>query len=145
MPDNSGFVIERSPDERVGEFPRCARLRQRASYARRCQESCLHAVDRSRSASGSRRSTGCVTRAFALGQRAVVRAFGGDVPLSPANGGRSIGEDALEIGDIILATTRDDPVSIGIRVASHAPVSHAMLYIGGGQVVEAVGGGVMLH
>jgi uncharacterized protein YycO len=71
-------------------------------------------------------------------------AFSSTIPLSPTTGGRSIGPDALEIGDIILATT-GDAVSLGIRVASGAPVSHAMLYIGGGQVVEAVGDGVQLH
>jgi len=75
---------------------------------------------------------------------AFVHAFDDEVPLSPTTGGRSIGSDALEVGDIILSTT-SDPVSVGIRIASGSPVSHAMLYIGDGQVVEAVGDGVQLH
>jgi uncharacterized protein YycO len=73
-----------------------------------------------------------------------VEAFAADVPLSPANGGRSIDTSALEVGDIILSTTKD-PASLGIRVITSAPVSHSMLYVGGGQVVEAVASGVKLH
>jgi cell wall-associated NlpC family hydrolase len=67
-----------------------------------------------------------------------------DVPLAPATGGRSIGEDALQTGDIILSTTSDF-VSGGIRVFTGSPVSHSALYIGNGQVVEAVGDGVVLR
>jgi uncharacterized protein YycO len=67
-----------------------------------------------------------------------------EIPLDPGAGGRSIGADALEIGDVILSTTAD-AVSRGIRAASGAPVSHSMLYVGGGQVVEAIGSGVVLR
>jgi hypothetical protein len=67
-----------------------------------------------------------------------------DIPLDPGIGGQSIGMSALEIGDIILSTT-DHITSTVIRVGSGSQVSHAMMYVGqGGQVVEAVGGGVRL-
>ncbi|MDX1416228.1 MAG: hypothetical protein R3293_18670 [Candidatus Promineifilaceae bacterium] len=66
---------------------------------------------------------------------------GDDIPLSPATGGWSIGEDALAVGDIILSTT-SDLVSGAIRWATGSPVSHAMIYIGDGLVVEAIGSGV---
>ena len=66
------------------------------------------------------------------------------IPLDPGAGGRSIGTDALEIGDIIVSTT---PARISelIRAVTDSPVSHSMLYIGGGQVVEAIKPGVTLR
>lgn len=66
------------------------------------------------------------------------------IPLDPGAGGRSIDERALAIGDIVVSTT---PALISklIRVATGSVVSHAMLYIGGGQVVEAIGPGVTLR
>jgi cell wall-associated NlpC family hydrolase len=67
-----------------------------------------------------------------------------DIPLAPNQGGMSIGTSALQNGDIILSTS-SGLVSGGIRLFSGAPVSHAALYIGNGQVVEAVGEGVVLH
>lgn len=67
-----------------------------------------------------------------------------NIPLDPGNGGRSIGIDSLEIGDIILSTTGQS-VSRAIRRFTSSPVSHSILYIGGGQVVEAVGDGVVLR
>ncbi|HSC79581.1 MAG TPA: papain-like cysteine protease family protein, partial [Chitinolyticbacter sp.] len=63
------------------------------------------------------------------------------IPLDPGEGGRSIGLDALQAGDIIVSTARH-PVSYGIRAGTLSAVSHAMLYVGGGNVVEAVGSGV---
>ncbi|XZG68931.1 papain-like cysteine protease family protein [Chitinibacteraceae bacterium HSL-7] len=63
------------------------------------------------------------------------------IPLDPGQGGQSIGPDALEAGDIIVSTARH-PVSYGIRVGTLSAVSHAMLYVGAGKVVEAVGSGV---
>ena len=71
-------------------------------------------------------------------------AQGTDIPLDPGAGGRSIGESALQTGDIIVSTT-GARVSGLIRWATKSQVSHAMLYIGGGQVVEAIGEGVMLR
>ena len=68
-----------------------------------------------------------------------------DIPLDPGNGGMSIGPDALEVGDIIVSTTAD-AISRGIRFATSSEVSHSMLYVGqGGQVVEAVGQGVVFR
>lgn len=64
-----------------------------------------------------------------------------DIPLDPGAGGRSIGLDALQAGDIIVSTTRAW-VSRAIRLGTLSPVSHVMLYLGGGRVIEAVGSGV---
>ena len=65
------------------------------------------------------------------------------IPLDPGRGGRSVGDSALAMGDILVSTT---PAlsSAAIRIGTGAAVSHARLYIGAGQVVEAVGDGVEL-
>jgi len=63
------------------------------------------------------------------------------IPLDPGVGGQSIGTDALSAGDIIVSTARH-PVSFAIRAGTLSAISHAMLYVGGGRVVEAVGQGV---
>ncbi|WP_196137475.1 papain-like cysteine protease family protein [Aliikangiella sp. G2MR2-5] len=63
------------------------------------------------------------------------------IPLDPGQGGRSIGLDALQQGDIIVTTARH-PVSYAIRVGTLSAVSHAMLYVGNGNIIEAVGDGV---
>jgi uncharacterized protein YycO len=65
------------------------------------------------------------------------------IPLDPGRGGRSVGDGALAMGDILVSTT---PAlsSAAIRIGAGADVSHARLYIGAGQVVEAVGEGVVL-
>lgn len=63
------------------------------------------------------------------------------IPLDPGTGGRSIGQDALEVGDIILSTTTAT-ISRAIRRMTSSAVSHSILYIGNGQVVESVGSGV---
>jgi len=60
-----------------------------------------------------------------------------DPPLTPATGGRSIGLNALEKGDIIVSTT-SGLVSAAIRAATNGPVSHVMAFVGGDRVVEAV-------
>lgn len=65
-----------------------------------------------------------------------------DVPLDPGNGGRSIGPDALQVGDIIISTTSQLASRI-IRLGTGADVSHAILYIGGGRVIEAIEVGVV--
>ena len=61
--------------------------------------------------------------------------------IAPGNGGALVGADALQAGDILL-TSIATLNSLGIRVGSLAPVSHAVLYLGDGQVAEAVGSGV---
>jgi V8-like Glu-specific endopeptidase/cell wall-associated NlpC family hydrolase len=63
------------------------------------------------------------------------------IPLDPGVGGQSIGLDALAPGDIIVSTARH-PVSYAIRAGTISAVSHAMLYVGDGRVIEAVGDGV---
>ncbi|WP_169307264.1 papain-like cysteine protease family protein [Chitiniphilus eburneus] len=72
---------------------------------------------------------------FALAARALA------IPLDPGDGGRSIGLDALQPGDVIVSTARHI-VSYGIRAGTLSAISHAMLYVGGGKVIEAVGEGV---
>lgn len=65
------------------------------------------------------------------------------IPLDPSTGGRSIDESALERGDIIVSTTSEDVSSI-IRWATESEISHAVLYVGEGMVVESVKSGVRL-
>ena len=80
---------------------------------------------------------------FGNGSQAVAVTIPGDIPLTPETGGQSIGESALEIGDIIVSTT-DENVSRVIRHVTGSQVSHAALYVGDGMVVESAGDGVVL-
>ena len=50
----------------------------------------------------------------------------------------------LQAGDVILSTT-EATVSSVIRGGTWSNYSHAMLYVGAGNVVEAVGAGVLNH
>ncbi len=61
--------------------------------------------------------------------------------LDPSNGGELVSAQALRTGDIILSAANGIN-SIGIRAVTLSPVSHAALYVGNGQIVEAVGSGV---
>src|SRR4051812_5245175 len=61
--------------------------------------------------------------------------------LSPTNGGAAIGVQALQPGDILLSSA-NAMTSVGIRMLTLSPVSHASLYIGDEQVAEAVGEGI---
>lgn len=61
--------------------------------------------------------------------------------LAPGNGGRQITWADLQSGDILLSAT-NGVTSAGIRLVTLAPVSHASLYIGNREIVEAVGSGV---
>jgi V8-like Glu-specific endopeptidase/uncharacterized protein YycO len=65
-----------------------------------------------------------------------------EIPLDPGAGGRSIGQDALAAGDIIVSTT-DAVISDAIRAVSGALVSHAGIYTGSGTIIEAIRGGVV--
>ena len=65
-----------------------------------------------------------------------------EIPLDPGIGGRSIDVKALEVGDIILTTT-GDRISVTIRNVTQSEVSHSMLYVGNGDVIEAVAEGVV--
>jgi Permuted papain-like amidase enzyme, YaeF/YiiX, C92 family len=61
--------------------------------------------------------------------------------LEPSNGGELISEKTLRTGDIILSAANGIN-SMGIRAITLSPVSHAALYVGNGQIIEAVGSGV---
>nr|WP_315488669.1 YiiX/YebB-like N1pC/P60 family cysteine hydrolase [uncultured Rhodoferax sp.] len=61
--------------------------------------------------------------------------------LTPANGGQRITAAALQPGDIILSST-NGVTSMGIRLLTVSPVSHAALYLGNDDVAEAVGTGI---
>lgn len=61
--------------------------------------------------------------------------------LNPRNGGQLVESHVLRPGDILLSAA-NGIASAGIRLLTLAPVSHASLYIGDGQVIEAVGKGV---
>jgi hypothetical protein len=61
--------------------------------------------------------------------------------LSPTNGGLAIAAQALQPGDILLSSA-NAVTSVGIRMLTLSPVSHASLYIGDEQVAEAVGEGI---
>lgn len=64
-----------------------------------------------------------------------------EIPLDPGVGGQSIDVSALQVGDIIVSTARH-PVSYLIRGGTVSSISHAMIYVGNGNIVEAVGSGV---
>ena len=61
--------------------------------------------------------------------------------LTPLGDGIAAQAEDLQTGDILLSSTQS-LVSLGIRAFTLSPVSHAALYVGDGQVVEAVGAGV---
>ncbi len=67
------------------------------------------------------------------------------IALTPAGGGGvCIDASALQPADIIISTTRA-VTSEGIRIFTGSTVSHAALYAGGGDVIEAIGTGVTKH
>jgi Permuted papain-like amidase enzyme, YaeF/YiiX, C92 family len=61
--------------------------------------------------------------------------------LDPSNGGELVNAKALRTGDIILSAANGIS-SAGIRAITLSPVSHAALYVGNGQIIEAVTSGV---
>jgi hypothetical protein len=61
--------------------------------------------------------------------------------LHPGNGGLAIDAGALQAGDIVLSAA-NGMTSVGIRLMTLAPVSHASLYVGESQIAEAVGEGI---
>lgn len=79
--------------------------------------------------------------ATTLGVEGTAQAWAQAIPLDPGAGGQSIGLEALSPGDIIVSTARH-PVSYAIRVGTVSAISHAMLYVGDGRIVEAIGSGV---
>jgi cell wall-associated NlpC family hydrolase len=67
-----------------------------------------------------------------------------DSALAPGNGGALIAASALKPGDILLSSARTVQ-SVGIQLVTFAPVSHALVYLGDGQIAEAVGEGVRVQ
>ena len=61
--------------------------------------------------------------------------------LNPTNGGVAVDAQALQPGDILLSSA-NAMTSVGIRMLTLSPVSHASLYVGNEQVAEAVGEGI---
>ena len=61
--------------------------------------------------------------------------------LHPGNGGLMVNADSLKAGDIIL-TAANGINSVGIRLITLSPVSHAAVYLGNEQIAEAVGAGI---
>ena len=65
------------------------------------------------------------------------------IPLTPTSGGgMCIADSALQPADIIVSAGIG-AVSTAIRYGTASDVSHAALYIGDGEVIEAIGPGVM--
>lgn len=85
-----------------------------------------------------------------IGTLGLVTAFGYSMARQAAikarmeRAGRSVDPGSLLIADIILSTT-GQAISKGIRAGTGSAVSHAILYVGGDQVVEAVGEGVVFR
>jgi Permuted papain-like amidase enzyme, YaeF/YiiX, C92 family len=61
--------------------------------------------------------------------------------LDPSNGGALIAPRVLQTGDILLSAANGIN-SAGIRAITLSPVSHAALYVGNGQIIEAVTEGI---
>ena len=64
--------------------------------------------------------------------------------IAPGQGGELIAISALEPADILLSSAATLQ-SFGIQLATLAPVSHALVYLGEGSVAEAVGEGVRVR
>jgi len=65
------------------------------------------------------------------------------IPLTPSSGaGLCIGDSALQPADIIVSAGIGT-VSTAIRYGTSSDVSHAALYVGDGDVIEAIGPGVV--
>jgi cell wall-associated NlpC family hydrolase len=64
--------------------------------------------------------------------------------LAPTDGGRLVSPEELQAGDILLSADKG-VASAGIRLFTVSPVSHAAIYVGDGEIAEALGGGVRLR
>src|SRR5687768_2885190 len=64
-----------------------------------------------------------------------------DHALNPRNGGVLITALDLRPGDILLSSNHGIS-SVGVRLMTLSPVSHASLYVEGDEVAEAVGQGI---
>jgi cell wall-associated NlpC family hydrolase len=83
---------------------------------------------------------GCATRVWQEGSDKPKLEFQ-NLGLNPRNGGVAASAQDLRPGDIILSAANGIN-SMGVRVLTLAPVSHASLYLGGDQIAEAVGEGI---
>ena len=83
----------------------------------------------------------CATRVDLPSKDAGLRLRVQSSVIAPGNGGELIAADALQPGDILL-TSIATVNSVGIRLGTFSPVSHAVLYLGDGLIAEAVGSGV---
>ena len=84
---------------------------------------------------------GCASRVQAPSPEAPLGVSFQNSGIAPGNGGELVSAAVLEPGDILL-TSVATVNSFGIRLGTFSPVSHAVLYLGDGQVAEAVGTGV---
>jgi hypothetical protein len=112
------------------------------------ETSAPHRVRRSLIAGGLALLAGCATRFEAPGEAlddggsAAARTLTfQDKSISPRNGGLMVTASALHTGDILLSSA-PSVFSLAIRAVTLAPVSHAAIYIGSEEVVEAVGSGI---
>lgn len=62
---------------------------------------------------------------------------------TPETGAVFISSQELQAGDILLSSSRSF-VSYGIRLVNSTSVSHAAVYLGNGEVAEAIGSGVRI-
>ncbi len=85
--------------------------------------------------------TGCATQMQPDGNTGVPTVAFQSLGLHPGNGGQLVPLESLQPGDIILSSADAVP-SLGIRLLTLSPVSHASLYMGDQHVVEAVGAGI---
>ena len=83
---------------------------------------------------------GCATRVWDEGSEKPKLEFQ-NLGLNPRNGGVVATAQDLLPGDIILSAANGIN-SMGVRLITLAPVSHASIYLGGGQIAEAVGEGI---
>ncbi|MBS0425748.1 MAG: YaeF family permuted papain-like enzyme [Proteobacteria bacterium] len=84
---------------------------------------------------------GCASRVQAPSPAAPLGVRFQNSGIAPGNGGELVSAAVLEPGDILL-TSVATVNSFGIRLGTFSPVSHAVLYLGDGQIAEAVGTGV---
>ncbi len=88
--------------------------------------------------------TACATRFEPATAETPPRLRVQDSTLAPGRGGELITASTLEPGDILLSSV-GTLQSMGIQLATFAPVSHALVYPGDGVVAEAVGEGVRMR
>lgn len=89
-------------------------------------------------------AAGCATRVEPATSQAPARVRAQELGIAPGQGGELIGPSSLLPGDILLSSA-GTVQSVGIQLATFAPVSHALVYLGDGVIAEAVGEGVRVR